>query len=380
MRVLMVSHAMVTRSNHRLAEELAAYPDLQLEVLTPTWWPEESREVRQEKRSDPHYRIRIGKLGYFRQPQPNLFLFRSGLIRAMREARPDIIDCYEEPFSAVMGEVLALRRLFAPGARLMFYSAQNIYKRYPPPFRWVEQAAFRAACYAYVCATEVGTVLRRKGYRGPLKLIPLAADEAVFRPLPEARAQVRAALGIAEGQPLLGYLGRLSAEKGVQDMVAALPLLPTATKLLIVGGGEREPLVQQAEALGVGDRLIFTGAVNRLDAPRYLNAMDMLIVPSRTTPRWKEQFGRIIVEAFMCGTPVLGSDSGAIPEVVGDTGLIFPEADVPALAAAARRLLEQPELAADLCARAHARAHAQFTWPQVAADRYAIYKEVMSDE
>jgi glycosyltransferase involved in cell wall biosynthesis len=380
MRVLLVSHAMVTRSNHRLAEELSAYPDVQLEVLTPPWWDEESRHVAQEKTADPRYRIRIGKLGYFRQPKPNLFFFRSGLARALHQVRPDIIDFYEEPFSMVMGQLLPLRRLFAPRARLMFYSAQNIYKRYPPPFSLFEQAAFRAASYANVCASEVGAVLRRKGYRKPLKLIPLAADDAVFKPLPEARNEVRAEMGIAPQQRVLGYLGRLSAEKGVQDIVAALPLLPDDVRLLIVGGGEREPLEQQARTLGMAERLIFSGAVNRLDAPRYLNAMDLLVVPSHSTPSWKEQFGRIIVEAFLCGVPVLGSDSGAIPEVVSDTGLIFPEGDVAALAAAAERLLAQPVLAVDLSSRALTRARAEFTWPRVAAARYHIYEEMISDE
>jgi len=368
---------MVTRSNHRLAEELSAYPDVQLEVLTSPWWDEESRHVAQEKTADPHYRIRIGKLGYFGQPKPNLFFFRRGLARALNEVHPDIIDFYEEPFSMVMGQLLPLRRLFAPRARLMFYSAQNINKRYPPPFNLFEQAAFRAADYANVCASEVGAVLRRKGYRKPLKLIPLAADDTVFKPLPEARNELRAELAIAPQQRVLGYLGRLSAEKGVQDMVAALPLLPADVRLLIVGGGEREPLEQQARTLGVAERLIFTGAVNRLDAPRYLNAMDVLVVPSHTTPSWKEQFGRIIVEAFLCGVPVLGSDSGAIPEVVSDSGLIFPEGDVAALAAAASRLLEQPSLAADLSRHALIRARAEFTWPQVAAARYHIYEELM---
>lgn len=379
MRVLMVSHAMVTRSNHRLAEELAAYPDVQLEVLTPPWWDEESRRVQQEKTADPDYKIRIGRLAYLRQPQPNLFFFRSGLGKALREVRPEIIDFYEEPFSLVMGQVLPLLKRYVPRAKLMFYSAQNIYKNYPPPFRWFEGWAFRRASYANVCASEVGVVLRRKGYKHSLKLIPLAAEDSVFKPLPEAREEVRAQYDIAADDKVLGYLGRLSAEKGIQDIVAALPSLPATTRLLIVGGGDRTTIEQQAVGLGVGDRLIFSGAVNRLDAPRYLNAMDMLIVPSHTTPRWKEQFGRIIVEAFMCGVPVLGSDSGAIPEVVGESGLIFPEGNVAALAAAARQLIEQSTLAVELARRARVRALAEFTWSQVAAQRYAIYQEMMNN-
>ncbi len=68
----------------------------------------------------------------------------------------------------------------------------------------------------------------------------------------------------------------------------------------------------------------------------FMNAIDVFVLPSRTTPRWKEQFGRVIIEAQACGTPVIGSDSGAIPEVVGKGGWIVPERDPPGLANALR--------------------------------------------
>ncbi len=333
--------------------------------------------VRQEKTSDPHYNIRLGKTAYFRQPMPNLFLFRTGLARALRELQPDILDVHEEPFSLAMGQILLLQRAFAPQAKLIFYSWQNIVKRYPPPFSMIEQWAFRAASYATVPVSEVGDVLRHKGYRGPLAINPPGIDEQVFKPMPEVRAETRAALGIAPDRPLLGYLGRLTPEKGIGDIVAALPMLPAATHLLIVGGGDRTAVEAQAAGLGVGNRLVFTGAVNRMETPRFINALDMLIVPSRTTPRWKEQFGRVIAEAALCGVPVIGSSSGAIPEVVSPTGLVFPEGNVHALANAARLLIEQPDIARQLGERARVRALEHFTWAKVAAERHMIYQRVM---
>ena len=378
MRVLFISHSLVTRSNHRLPEELARNCDLQLDVLAPTWWNEESRTVYQEKTRDPHYNIRCGTVAFYRKPMPNLFLFRSGLAQAIREVQPDIIDFNEEPFSLVMGQLLLLRQVLAPRSKLLFYSFQNLYKRYPPPFSLFEQWAFRVAGCACVAVTEIGHVLSRKGYRGRIAINPPGVDDRVFRPLPAARTQLRATFAISSDQYLLGYLGRLSAEKGIQDIVAALPMLPHNVRLLIVGGGDRALIEQQAVAAGVADRVVFAGAINRLDAPRYLNAMDVLIVPSRTTPRWKEQFGRVIAEAYMCGIPVIGSDSGAIPEVVGETGLIFPEANVRALAAAVRLLIGQPELAVELGRRARARALESFTWEKVAADRYTLYCDLMN--
>lgn len=376
MRVLMIHQALVTRSNHRLPELLAERADVQLTVLTPPAWFEESRLVQQEKDYDPHYKIRQAKVWTFGSYKPNLFAFQRGFRQTLRRVQPDIVDCYEEPFSLVMGQLLSRLHLHAPNAKLMFYSAQNIKKNYPPPFSQIEQWAFRRAAFANVCCTEAGDVLRAKGYKANLRRIPLAADHTIFKPLPDARAQLHAELGLTDKR-VVGYLGRLSKDKGVQDVIAALPQLPANTVALLVGGGEQAGFEAQARKAGVADRVIFTGAVNRLDAPRYLNAMDVLAVPSRTTPSWKEQFGRIIVEAFMCGVPVVGSDSGAIPEVVTDSGLIFPEGNVPALTAALNRLLTEAKLSAKLAELARYRALAEFTWQRVAAMRYEVYGEMM---
>ncbi|NOK59241.1 MAG: glycosyltransferase family 4 protein [Chloroflexi bacterium AL-W] len=376
MRVLLISHSLVTRSNHRLPEELACYPDLQLDVLTPEWWNEESRIVYQEKTEDSSYRIHCDQVIYYRQPKPNLFLFRSTLAHLLHTVKPDIIDAQEEPFSLAMGQILALRKLYAPQAKLLFYSFQNLYKRYPLPFSGFEQWAFRVASHACVSASEISDVLRRKGYCGQVVLNPPGVDPAIFYPSPEARASIRATFSIALDQPVLGYLGRLSPEKGIQDIIYALSSLPMNTRLLIVGGGVSSEIKHLAQQFGVADRLILTGAINRVDVPRYLNAMDILIVPSRTTPRWKEQFGRVIAEASMCGVPVIGSSSGAIPEVVGENGLIFPEGNIRMLAVAVHLLLDQPHLRHELGTRAHRHARQHFTWEQVAKDRYTLYQEM----
>src|SRR5437588_159111 len=134
MRVLLCFHSMVTRSNHYLAEELAALPGLDLTVVAPTWWREESRDVRQEVSVGRGYRLIVLPVVHGKRPHPNLFAYRQGLGRAVRETQPDIIDLYEEPFSLAAAQMLMLRALWARRVPLVFFSAQNIYKHYPPPF------------------------------------------------------------------------------------------------------------------------------------------------------------------------------------------------------------------------------------------------------
>jgi glycosyltransferase involved in cell wall biosynthesis len=79
-----------------------------------------------------------------------------------------------------------------------------------------------------------------------------------------------------------------------------------------------------------------------------MNALDVLVLPSRTTESWKEQFGRVIIEAHACQTPVIGSSSGAIPDVVGAGGMVVPERDPSALAAAMMQMASSPEQRAEM--------------------------------
>lgn len=377
-RVLLCFHALVTRSNHRLAEELSKDPDIDLHIVAPTWWPEEARVVYQEVQNPTNYRVRELPMLYVSQPQPNLFAYRKGLGQALRDLQPDILDFYEEPFSLAMGQALLLRARYAPQSRLLFYSAQNIYKQYPFPFRWFEQRAFRAAAGAYVCCTEAGQVLQAKGYRGDLRNIPLGVDSQAFVPVSAAeRTALREEIGIGANDPVIGYLGRLHWEKGIAVLLEAAQKVPEAHLLLVGDGPHRAAIVAQIERAGLTQRTHLTGAINRLAVPRYLGSMDCLVVPSLTTPRWKEQFGRIIVEAFLCGIPVIGSSCGSIPEVVGETGIIVPEGDAEALGAAITTLLGDPVQQSQLSAAARKRAQQQYTWEHVAEQRLQLYRDIM---
>jgi len=103
-------------------------------------------------------------------------------------------------------------------------------------------------------------------------------------------------------------------------------------------------------------------------------------LPSRTRPNWEEQFGRVLTEAMACGSPVVGSTCGEIPQVIGDAGLIFPEGDVDALRAALLRLQRDDELRRDLAARGRARILAHYTQKQIAAETVAVYRQMIKGE
>ena len=110
--------------------------------------------------------------------------------------------------------------------------------------------------------------------------------------------------------------------------------------------------------------------------PAYYRQLDVLVVPSRTRSNWKEQFGRVAVEAMACGVPVVGSDSGEIPHVLGDAGLVFVEDDAAALRAHLARLMQDAGLQAELARRGRRRVLEHYTQARVAADTYEVYRRL----
>ena len=113
------------------------------------------------------------------------------------------------------------------------------------------------------------------------------------------------------------------------------------------------------------------------DMPHHLNGLDVLVLPSVSRPNWKEQFGRVLVEAMACGTPVVGSRSGEIPNVIGDAGLLFPEGDVAGLARQLARLQGNADLRQEMAERGRQRVLECFTQARIAAETYRVYEDLL---
>jgi glycosyltransferase involved in cell wall biosynthesis len=111
--------------------------------------------------------------------------------------------------------------------------------------------------------------------------------------------------------------------------------------------------------------------------PAFYHAMNVIVLPSLTRKHWKEQFGRVLIEAMACAVPVIGSDSGEIPNVISDAGIIFPEGNADALRAQLGALMQDQSRCAELGKRGRARALANFTQTRVAEETYAVYREMM---
>ena len=297
------------------------------------------------------------------------------LAQVLRSFQPDIIDLWEEPWGLVSAHTCFLRDRIVPRAKIISETEQNIVKTLPPPFESFRSYTLKRADFCVARNNEAVEVLRAKGFAGETRVVPNAVDAELFRPLDKAQCRAKWDL---KGF-VVGYAGRLVEEKGLMDLLEALPHCDETVNLLLIGSGDlRGKLEARAQELGSSTRLRFTGAVSLEELPILFNAMDVFALPSRTTPRWKEQFGRVIIEANACQVPVIGSSSGAIPDVIGEAGIVFPEGDAKALAQAIETLRLDPAQRQKMGEAGRRQVEEHYTWRRVAEKMHAIYQHVLS--
>jgi glycosyltransferase involved in cell wall biosynthesis len=272
----------------------------------------------------------------------------------------DLVHYWEEPY-VVAGAQIAAQ--CGAGRPSVFYTFQNVAKRYPFPFSRLEQFCIdRSAGWIAAGRTVLESRLERGYGRRPHRTIPLGTDLHEFAPRPESRAAVWSSLGWQEPDaPVVGFLGRFVEEKGLRLLTQALERCTQPWRALFVGGGVLEGFLREWSGR-YGDRVRVVTGVQHSEVPRYLNSMDILCAPSQSSPHWREQFGRMLIEAFACGVPVIASDSGEIPFVAGTAGRILPESDIDAWATEIDRVLDSPGERKRMSAAGVARAHEEFDW------------------
>jgi glycosyltransferase involved in cell wall biosynthesis len=367
MRVLRVYHSAVVdeyRQRERLLIERHGHD---VHLVMPPAWREGGQLVKAPVASD----VPIHVIDVRGRPHPNLFWYDpSALRKLMRDLRPGIVDLQEEPYSLAVASALRDLARTVPQAKVCVYSAQNLPKRYPPPFSWLEHRALNRAMAAYPCSTEAGERLRASGFRGSLHVMPLGVT-VVQRPQR------------ASGMPRVGFVGRLEPYKG--PMLALRAFAQATAELsasfeVIGSGSEDQALRQYVVETQIGDRVQFAGSLPQSEALARIGDLDILLIPSLTTLKWKEQFGRVAAQAMAAGTAVIASDSGSLREVVKDGGVLVREGDVEGLAEALRKLLVNPNTRMQVASRGYERAKLCLSWECVTDRVDEMYRGLIGAE
>lgn len=215
------------------------------------------------------------------------------------------------------------------------------------------------------------------GRREQYRVIFSGIDTKPFESAAARRGSTRAALGVSEGEVLIGGVGRLEPIKGFTYFVEAAKTVcarePGVRFILAGAGSEHEALAAQARPLG--ERFRFLGL--RRDVPELMAALDVLVVPSVN-----EGMGRVLLEAGAAGVPAVASRVGGIPDIVddGETGLLTPPRDASALAEALRTLVQAPERRRFMGATARAKVVPQFSLEKMVDRIEALYEELIHEK
>lgn len=363
MRVLLASKALIVGAHHDKLRALGANPDLDLLAVAPDRWVEQGQVQVAERPPPRGYEMVYTPLAL--NGRYHLFWFRR-LRQVVRHFRPDVLHIDEEPYN--LATAIACRDAVRYGVRPVFFAWQNLYRRYPPPFRWIERYVL-ARADAIVGSEDAGEVIRRKGHTRRIEVIPqFGVDPELFAPRPQPRDPDRF---------VVGYAGRLVAAKGVDVLVRAVGAIGRDVVLRLAGTGPAEPDLRRMAA-AMPD-VVFEGAIPSADMPAFYNGLDAFVLPTVGRRGWTEQFGRAAVEAMACGVPTIVSSTGELPHVVGQAGVVTPPADAHALANALDRLRDDPDGREQLGQAGRAHVLQRYTTQAVADATAAFYRSVVSD-
>ncbi|MEM6754931.1 MAG: hormogonium polysaccharide biosynthesis glycosyltransferase HpsO [Cyanobacteria bacterium P01_C01_bin.38] len=389
MKILVASHTYIVDLNCEKLRALSRLQsDIEVTVVVPQRWRPggvQNKIIETEYRDEGNFRI--VPVSNFSQNHQGLLTFGSDIINLLSEFRPNIIHVEQGSRGLAYAEMITLNALLRLKAKNVFFTWWNLPYNLKFPISILENYNLDNS-HGIISGNQDGAeILRDRGYEGPIKVMPqLGVDETLFAP--KQQPELAKKVGLETDDFVIGFVGRFVPEKGIMTLLDALVKIKDKSwKFLLLGRGElKDEILQKAEEKEIKDRIILVESVPHDEVADYINLMSTLILPSETTYKfktltsvgWKEQFGHVIIEAMACKVPVIGSDSGEIPHVIGDAGLIFPEGNVDELANRLEQLIDNPELTENIAQMGYAKAMAQYTNIALAKQQLEFYQELLN--
>jgi len=318
--------------------------------------------------------IELHRFPSFPSNQENTRIVYQGIGRLFRSARFDYVLVENEPWGLIKWQAWFLTRLFQRKAVFGEFSWENVER--PGLKGFLLSFGYRMSGLVddyIVCGNQACRQIFVKHGAGqrPILVAPqLGVDAGLYRP---ASTTERSTLRVADNIPadalLVGYCGRLSPEKGILELCEAVQVLrqqhPELHLALLGDGPCREQLAVRKDPW-----LHFLLARPHFEVANFIRSLDIFVLASKPWREqgnvWEEQFGHVLIEAMACGVATIGSDSGAIPEVLGDAHAVFPHSNTTGLTDLLRKIVEAPAFRSELAEGQHRRALKRFSHRAVA--------------
>lgn len=315
-------------------------------LVVPHLWQHDYAQRPLPPEVDPQLvgRVHPGRVSTPGSVQRHAYLFPTPAAW-LRRLQPDVVFIEEEYYSVPAAQWG--RACTRAGIPFGVQADENLDRALPGPARVLRRRVLRDAAFVAARSPDAAHLVRQHtppGRSAPLRSAIVPHPLPLWDDPPNGAVSGDAVSGDAAAAPrsshavvprTIGYAGRFVEAKGVNDLFDALELFDSPCRLLLAGTG---PLAETFAIRAATSRwpVTFAGPIPHQEMPAFLSSLDVLVLASRTTPTWAEQFGRVLVEAAWNGARVVGSTSGAIPWVVDSLacGVVFREGDPAALAAA----------------------------------------------
>ncbi len=387
MRILVVSHTYIVELNREKLRELAKLDEkIQVTIIVPKiWQPGGIQNKIIESKPFKEGNFRVIPVDNFSKNNQGLLTFNYQILEIIKNFKPDIIQVEQGVKSLAYAQLITINKLLNLKAKNVFFTWWNLPYQNKFPVNWLEKYNLNNTDGLIAGNQDGLDILKEHGYKKEAIILPqLGVDETLF--YPQKQPELAAKFGINSGNFVVGFVGRFVPEKGILTLLKALTNLKELPwKLLLLGRGELEPEIRKiASENSLENRIIMVESVPHQEVAQYINLMDTLVLPSETTYKfktltsvgWKEQFGHVLIEAMACKIAVIGSDSGEIPHVIGDTGLIFPESNISALEKSLTQLIKQPKLRENLGQLGYEKCLKEYTNKALALQQLKFYQQL----
>ncbi|MFM7887249.1 MAG: glycosyltransferase family 4 protein [Pseudanabaena sp.] len=285
------------------------------------------------------------------------------LCETLKTINPDVIWVQEEPTNYFLFHILKLY-FFNQKTRIVTAVCENIFPKQMGIKQLIRQLLWLRLNGLMAVATTSIEGIQAVGFP---KKIPTSTLVAGNQSPPKNLYPLSLPFAKSPDDFVVGFVGRICEEKGWKILLQAISRLPSNYRCIIVGDGEQiNELKLWLEKPELKSRVFHMGLLPKLELWRFYLMIDCLVVPSLTTSTWKEQFGGVLTDGMAMGIPIIGSDSGAIPEVLSKVGLITAEGNVKDLVSALQKIYKTPRLRKQLSNVGKQRFNQEFSIPAYA--------------
>lgn len=342
MRVLVISHTYISPINRKKWQVLASlFSDINITVIFPSIWPttifNHKAEADLSEYNLPNCKFII--LDIYKAGNEVLYSYKSSqLFKLIKKLNPDIIHVEQGDNALSYFQTIIFSKILRLKSKFVFFTWVNWHHKFSLKYRifWkrIENFNLKKSDAAIAGNGQALDILAEKGFTKPVLVLPqLGVDTQIFKP----------ATMTDPNSIKIGFVGRLVQEKGIFLLLQAFSILAadyTNLKLSFLGCGPcKEKLAQQINKFNLEDRVEIIAPVLHEQVAKFIQTLDIFVLPSIDIPEWHEQFGHVLIEAMACKVAVAGSNAGEIPNVLAGAGEVFKQNDVNALLHALKKLI-----------------------------------------